>query len=63
MVGANPNPTHKDGPTIENLKALNTLLSNRHAPQALETRGAGEAGELTEPDGVSAPPTEKADHK
>jgi len=38
-VGANPNPTHKEGPTIKNWKAPDTLLSNRYAPQALETRG------------------------
>jgi len=63
VVGTNPNPTHKEGPTIENWKAPDTLLSNRYAPQALETRGEGEAGGSTEPDGVSAPPTEKADHK
>jgi hypothetical protein len=63
VVGANPNPTHTEGPTIENWKAPDTLLSNRYAPQALETRGEGEAGGSTEPDGVSAPPTEKADHK
>jgi hypothetical protein len=63
VVGANPNPTHKEGPTIENWKAPDILLSNRYAPQALETRGEGEAGGSTEPDGVSAPPTEKVDHK
>ena len=63
VVGANPNPTHTEGPTTENRKVPDTLLSNRYAPQALETRGEGEAGGSTEPDGVSAPHTEKADHK
>ena len=33
-VGANPNPnpTHKEGPTTENLKVLETLLGNRYIP-------------------------------
>ena len=47
---ANPNPTHKEGPTFENWKAPDILLSNRYAPQALETRGEGETGGATEPD-------------
>ena len=35
-VGANlhPNPIHKEGHTTENLKVLETLLSNRFAPPA-----------------------------
>jgi len=60
---ANPNPTQKAGPTFQNWQAPNILLSNRYAPQALETRGEGETGGATEADGVSAPLTEKADHK
>jgi len=28
--GANPNPTHKEGPATENQKVLDTLLSIRH---------------------------------
>jgi len=42
-VGANlhPNPIHKEGPTTENLKGLETLLSNRYMPQVLLTRGEG----------------------
>jgi hypothetical protein len=63
VVGANPNPTHKEGPTTENLQALETLLSNRCVPQVLETRGEGEAGGATELDEVSVPPTERADHR
>jgi len=63
VVGTNPNPTHKEGPTTENLKALETLLSNRYDPQVLETRGEGEVGGTTELDGVRVPPTEKADHR
>ena len=63
VVGANPNPTHKEGPTTENLKALETLLSNRYVPQVRETRGEGEAGGATELDGVSVQPNERADHR
>jgi len=63
VVGDSPNPTHKEGPTTENRKAPETLLSNRYAPQVLETRGEGETGGSTELDGVSVPPTEKADHR
>jgi len=64
-VGANlnPNPTRKEGPITENLKAPETLLSKRYIPQVLETRGEGEVGGATELDGVSFPPTEKADHR
>ena len=64
-VGANLrlNPIHKEGSTIENLKVLETLLNNRYTPQALETRGEGEGGGATKLDGVSVPPTEKADHR
>ena len=44
VVGTNlnPNPIHKEGPTPENLKVLETLLSNRYIPQVLETRGEGQ---------------------
>jgi len=64
-VGANlnPSPTHKEGPTTENLKVLETLLSNRYIPQVLETRGEGEEGGATERGGVSGPPTERADDR
>jgi len=64
-VGANlnPNPTHNEGPTTENLKVFETLLSNCYIPQILETRGEGEEGWATERDGVSGPPTEKADYR
>jgi len=57
------NPIHKEGPTTENLKVLETLLSNRFTPQVLETRGEGEVGWATELDGASVPPTERADHR
>ena len=63
MVGANPNPTHKEGPSTANLKAPETPLSNCYAPQVLEPRGEDEAGGSTELDGGSVPPTEKADHR
>jgi len=64
-AGANliTNPTHKERPTTENPKVLVTLLSNRYIPQVLETREEDKAGGATELDGVSAPPTEKADHR
>jgi len=62
VVGANPNPTHEE-PTTVNRKAPETLPGNCYAPQATETRGEGEAGGPTELNGVSIPPTEKADHR
>jgi len=64
-VGANPNPnpTHKEGPTTENLKVLESLLSNRCIPQVLETKGEDEEGGATERGGVSGPPTERADDR
>ena len=64
-VGANlhPNPIYKEGPTTENLKVLETLLSNRFTPQVLETPGGGQVGGATELDGASVPPTERADHR
>jgi len=55
VVGANPNPTHKERPTTENLQALETLLSNCCVPRVLETRGEGEAGGATELDEVKCP--------
>ena len=58
----NPNPTHAE-PTNENRKAPETPPGNSYAPQALETRGEGEAEGRTELDRGSAPPTEKADHR
>jgi len=60
-VGVNLHP--KEGPTTENLKGLETLLSNRYIPQVLLTRGEGEVGGAQELDGASVPPTEKADHR
>jgi len=62
-AGAHSNPTHTEGPTIENWKAPAILLSNHYAPQALDIRGEVETGGTTEPEGVSAPLTEKADHQ
>ena len=66
-VGANPNPnpipTHKEGPTTENLKVLESLLRNWHIPQVLETKGEDEEGGATERGGVSGPPTERADNR
>jgi len=64
-VGPNPhpNPIQKEGPTTENLEALETLPSNRFTPQALETRGEGEVGRAAEIDEASAPSSEKADHR
>ena len=59
----NPNPTHKEGPTTENQKVLETLLSNRYIPTVLETRGEGEGGGTTERGGVSGPSTERADDR
>ena len=52
VVGANlnPNPIHKEGPTPENLKVLETLLGNRYIPQVLKTRGEGAVGWATELD-------------
>jgi len=65
VVGANlnPNPTHNEGPTTENLKVFETLLSNCYIPQVLETRGEGEEGGAIERDGVSDPPTERTDYR
>ena len=45
-----PNPIQKEGPTNENLEALETLPSNRFIPQALETRREGEVGRAKERD-------------
>jgi len=58
----NPNPTQEE-PTKVNRKAPETPPDNSYAPQAIETRGEGEAGGRPELDGVSVPPTEKADHR
>jgi len=60
-TGAYPNPTPTEGPTIENWKAPEILLSNHYAPQALEFRGEVEIGGAIEPEGVDTPLTEKAD--
>ena len=54
-VEVNPNPTHQE-PTNVNQKAPETHPGNSYAPQALETRGEGEAGGRTELDRVSVPP-------
>jgi len=62
VVGVNPNPTHEE-PTTVNRKAPETPPGNSYAPQALETRGEGEAGGRTELDGESVPPTERTDHR
>jgi len=61
-TGAYPNPTHTEGPTIENWKAPEILLSNHHAPQALDIRGEVETGGAIKPEGVDTLLTEKADH-
>jgi len=59
--GANPNPTHKEGPTTENQKVLETLLSIHHyIPPVLETKGEGEGGGTTERGEESGPSTERA---
>jgi len=60
-TGAYPNPTPTEGPTIENWKAPEILLSNHYAPQALDIRWEVEIGGAIEPEGVDTPLTEKAD--
>jgi len=60
--GANPNPTHKEGPATENQKVLDTLLRIHHyIPPVLETKGEGEGGGATGRGGESGPSTERAD--
>ena len=54
-TGAYPNPTPTEGPTTENWKAPEILLSNHHAPQALDIRGEVETGGAIEPEGVGTP--------
>jgi len=56
-------PTHKERPTNENLEIPETLLSNRHTPQAPETRRTGVVDGAVELDGANVPSSEKADHR
>jgi len=60
-TGAHLNPTPTEGPTIENSKTPEILLSNHYAPQAPETRGKVVIGGATEPEGTDTPLTEQAD--
>jgi len=61
-TGAYPNPTPTVGPTNENWKAPEILLSTHYAPQAPDIWGEVETGRANEPEGAGTPLTEKADH-
>jgi len=62
--GANPNPTHEEGPATENQKVLDTLFSIHHyITPVLETKEEGEGGGATERSGESGPSTERADER
>ena len=60
-TGVHPNPTPTEGPTIENWRAPEILLSNHYALQALNIRREVEIGGVIELEGVDTPLTEKAD--
>ena len=59
-TGAHLKPTPTEGPTIDNPKKPEILLSNHYAPQALDIRGEVEIGGAIEPEGVDTPLNEKA---
>ena len=58
------NPIHREGPSTENQRGLDTLFSTHdYIPLVLETEEEEDGGGTTEGSGESAPPTRREDER